>query len=127
MAEAPDPVERQGDEADDADEQSELKITTCTLVSKGSRRWFPTEQVVMGVGYIRLSKWDRGLVKLVVGKGLNTGRGNKVDLNKKWFDEVIKLRISNKSSMEFCCFGRYAFRLYVCVILLVVGHPKGKQ
>ena len=27
MAEAPDPVERQGDEADDADEKSELKIT----------------------------------------------------------------------------------------------------
>ena len=106
MAEAPDPVERQGDEADDADEKSELKITTCTLVSKGSRRWFPTEQVVMGVGYIRLSKWDRGLVKLVVGKGLNTGRGNKVDLNRKWFDEVAKLRISNQSSMEFCCFGK---------------------
>lgn len=62
----------------------EIQIQTVVRVMMGGRRkpWFPTTSIIEGIQYIRLEKWDRGLIQLVTGQGLQLHK--QLDTRQGW-------------------------------------------
>ena len=53
-------------------QEGEIQVQTVVRVMMGGRRkpWFPTTSIIEGIQYVRLEKWDRGLIQLVTGQAL---------------------------------------------------------
>jgi hypothetical protein len=61
---------------------------------KGFRGYFPEQKCVGGKNFMQLSKRDRGLARVVLGRGICTSetQGDKIDMNLAFFDEAVALR-----------------------------------
>lgn len=81
-----------GDEAANAGhDEVDIKQVWCVGL-KGRGTWFPDTSEEGGVTYMRLSKMDSGLCRLVYGKGMNRHSSReKLDLQTQWWSEVHKL------------------------------------
>ena len=61
---------------------------------KGFRGYWPEQKCVDGKNFMQLSKRDRGLARVVLGRGICTSesQGEKVDMNLKFFDDAAAIR-----------------------------------
>lgn len=90
-AEAPDPA------AGDDEAKDEVAIAQVSMVTIGGIKgfWIPSEQKVDGHVFVLVSKWDTGLAKLVLGKGLarhKSANREQRTINVQWFDEMRSRR-----------------------------------
>ena len=81
----------EGDFAVDFD-QIAIHLVHCVHL-EGRARWYPETQIVDGLPYCSLSKWDSSLCRMIHGKGMNRHK-HKVaqNLSVAWWDEVAELR-----------------------------------
>ena len=88
-----------GDEPEQGDDAigipvDSVKITEETVVRTGGVQghWMPRVQTVSGLQWLRLSKWDRGLCKIVLKKGLSLMKGKRSTINVQWFQHMMDRR-----------------------------------
>lgn len=102
--------------AQDADagqgaERFEIQQVWSVKSTRGNAPWYPSTSMEDGTVYIRLSKWDSQLTKMVLGKGMNRHKahGEVRTLNVLWWQEVAKLRILAicicEVGFNIVCFG----------------------
>lgn len=73
-----------------------LQISKVTCVRRGQVMWLPETSEHAGLEFVRLSKWDRALCKLILGESLNLHKAReRRDLNRKWFSDMMNLRCSS--------------------------------
>ena len=73
-------------------DQIAISLVHCVHL-EGRARWYPETQIVDGLTYCSLSKWDSSLCRMIHGKGMNRHK-HKVaqNLSVAWWDEVAELR-----------------------------------
>lgn len=86
-----------------------LEISKVTCVRRGQSVWLPECTEHAGFEFVRLSKWDRALCKLILGVGLNLHlKRERRDLNRQWFKQMMHLRclleIIFECGIEICYF-----------------------
>ena len=111
-----DPDEHEDDAGSDADEPKGIaKIAQVYAVRLTGTKvmWHPETQSIDGLTFVRLSKYDRKLARITLGRGINRHKTRaRVDLNVKWWAEVASLRllyiyISVSCSVQnwICCYS----------------------
>ena len=81
---------------DDEEEDNEVRIYEATCIQYGKSTWMPSVQLISGVKFIRVSKWDRHLTTFCTRRPLNlhsSGGRPLNSINVAWFDEIKKLRV----------------------------------
>ena len=121
-----------GSEAEDqevpvgADEaKDEVTIAQVSMVAIGGIKgfWIPTEQKVDGHVFVLVSKWDTGLAKLVLGKGLarhKSANREQRTINVQWFDEM-RLRRHLAVHFQYICHCIFWFcqDRHACFLVIV--------
>ena len=81
---------------DGAEDEEEIRIYEATCIQYGKSTWMPSVQLISGVKFIRVSKWDRHLTTFCTRRPLNlysSGSRPLNTINVVWFDEVKSLRV----------------------------------
>ena len=95
------PPQEEDDGEEDVDQKdpadADMKIEDVIRIHSAARKrpWYPDTKMEDGVTYIKLSKYDSGLIYLVRGKGQNRHRStadSSGNLKVQWWAEVQKLR-----------------------------------
>lgn len=76
-------------------DDEELSVGTATVVRSKHAVWLPQTSLCKGLTFIRMSKLDRGLVKLVLqGKGLQRHASrDKQNLDVQWWGQMLRRRV----------------------------------
>ena len=81
---------------DGPEDEEEVRIYEATCVQYGKSTWMPSVQLISGVKFIRVSKWDRRLTNFCTRRPLNlhsSGSRPLNTINVVWFDEIKSLRV----------------------------------
>lgn len=88
----------QMEEADGSEDES-VKVATVVCVRVGKISWLPETMQVQSHTFVKLSKWDRGVCKIILGRGMyrHKARGEaagkaRADINVQAWHDVAKLR-----------------------------------
>lgn len=96
MADDEDDLQAEVAQEDDANGAERFQIQQVWSVksTRSTVPWYPSTSMEDGTVYVRLSKWDSQLTKIVLGKGMNRHKahGEVRTLNVLWWQETAKLR-----------------------------------
>lgn len=90
------PAPEGSDPDEDAAVDDTLTVSQVWLVKRGKAMWLPDTQCVQGETFFRVSKWDRQLTFLALGKALQmhtkTGKEKNIIGNRAFLNTMLERR-----------------------------------